>query len=66
MRLKVSVPEELQVERLMQRDGVARDAALLSLRAQMPTEEKARRAHIVLDNTGAVAELQRKVEALCL
>jgi dephospho-CoA kinase len=60
------VPEEVQVERLMQRDGVTREAAIQSIRAQMKTEEKARRAHVVLDNTGPLDHLQHQIDSLAL
>ncbi len=49
----VSVPEALQIERLMARDGIVRQEALLRIRAQMPLAEKRRRASVVIDNSVA-------------
>ena len=50
----VYVPEEVQLKRLMARDGIDAAAALARIRAQMPIEEKRRRATIVIDNSGAI------------
>lgn len=58
----VSVDQETQIIRLMERDGLNRDEALLRLSAQMPLAEKEKRADLVLDNTGHQQELYRQVE----
>lgn len=47
----VYVPENLQVKRLMHRDGIDHQAAMARIRAQMPIEEKRRRATILIDNS---------------
>lgn len=51
----VYVPETIQLQRLMQRDGILRDAARARITAQMPMAEKKRRATIVIDNGGSLA-----------
>ena len=51
----VYVPEALQLERLMKRDGIEQKAAMARIRSQMPIEEKRRRATLVIDNSGSLA-----------
>lgn len=51
-----SLPQEMQLERLMYRDGCTREAAEKRIASQLPTEEKARRADIVIDTRGTPAE----------
>ena len=46
------VPRETQLERLMQRDGFTREEAENRLRSQLPAEEKAARADVVIDTSG--------------
>ncbi|MCW7752635.1 dephospho-CoA kinase [Desulfobotulus sp. H1] len=59
--LVVFVPPEVQLVRLMARDGVGRDSAKALIRIQMPLEEKARRADLVLDNSGSPEAVARSV-----
>jgi dephospho-CoA kinase len=56
-----TVPEEVQVERQVERDGCDRDEALRRIRAQLPLEEKNRLADYVIDNSGSRAETERQV-----
>jgi dephospho-CoA kinase len=51
--LVVDVPEELQLARLMARDRLTRQEALARMAAQMPREERRRRASVLIDNSGA-------------
>ena len=51
----VYVPEAVQLERLMKRDGIDRKAAMARIRSQMSIEEKRRRATLVIDNSGTLA-----------
>ena len=44
----VYVPEKLQLERLMNRDGIDEQAAMARIRSQMPIEEKRKRATVVI------------------
>jgi dephospho-CoA kinase len=55
---------EVQVERLMARDGIAREAALARIGAQMPAEEKRRRADYVIDASEALEETLARAEAV--
>lgn len=52
----VWVDRETQISRLMAREGISREDALKRIAAQMPLDEKARRADRVLDNTRTIEE----------
>ncbi|KAI0261405.1 CoaE-domain-containing protein [Gloeopeniophorella convolvens] len=54
---------ELQLQRLMKRDGSTREAARARLKAQLPIAEKLGFADIVIDNSGTQAELEVQVDA---
>lgn len=54
---------EQQVERLMTK-GLTRDEAERRVAAQMPVEEKRRRADFVIDSSGPLQDTRRQVEAL--
>ncbi|MHB8094054.1 MAG: dephospho-CoA kinase [Candidatus Aminicenantales bacterium] len=57
-----SCREDVQVTRLMRRDGIGQDEALRRIRAQMPQEEKIRRADYVIDTSGTIAETIEQTE----
>lgn len=52
----VFVPREIQLERLMNRDGLSRGQAEARLEAQMPIEQKVQLADFVIDNSGTLEE----------
>ena len=58
------VPEEVQVRRLLERDGLGREAALQRIRSQLPTEEKAARADVVIDTDRPMEETAATVREL--
>lgn len=60
----VSIPRELQVERLMKRDGISRARAEAMVGAQMSAEQKRQYADIIIENTGSVEELEKRVKKL--
>ncbi len=60
----VHVHRELQERRLRARDGLGPEEALARIRSQMDIDEKARRAHVVLDNRGEPADLEEQVRRL--
>ena len=62
--LLVDVPEELQVQRLMLRDGVTREQAQASLDAQATRAQRLAMADDIVRNTGQVAELEERVAEL--
>jgi dephospho-CoA kinase len=58
------VPAKVQIERLMARDGISRQEAEQSLAMQLPIEQKKRRAHIVVDNTGDLENTRQQVMSI--
>ncbi|MGQ9860179.1 MAG: dephospho-CoA kinase [Thermodesulfobacteriota bacterium] len=62
--LVVYIPEEMQIQRLMERDSITRDQAMAMLKAQLPIEEKLRYADFVIRNDGSLEETRRQVEEL--
>lgn len=60
----VYVPAQMQAQRLMLRDGVNRESAEQSLKAQMPLEEKRKKAQFVVDNSGTLQETRKQVQAV--
>jgi dephospho-CoA kinase len=59
----VAAPEALQVKRIIARDGLTEGDALARVHSQMPTQEKAALADVVLWNDGTLADLCERVEA---
>jgi dephospho-CoA kinase len=60
----VYAPPEVQRSRLASRDGIGPEEASARLAAQMPIEEKARRADVLVVNDGDVAALREKARAV--
>lgn len=60
----VYIPAELQLARLMERDGLSVEEARQRLAAQLPIEEKRQRADIVIDNGGALAKTSQQIDQL--
>ena len=60
----VWVPREVQIARLMHRDSQTADLARERLAAQLPLDEKRKRATWVIDNSGSLAETRTQVEKL--
>lgn len=58
----VYVSETIQLQRLMERDGLPLDAAELRLQAQMAIETKKRLADVVIDNTGSIADTEKQIQ----
>ena len=58
----VTVPQEVQIERVQKRDGVTREQAMARIRKQMPTVSKIGYADIVIDNSGTEEETYRRVD----
>lgn len=62
--LVVDVPEQVQIQRTVQRDQVPEEQVRAILQAQASREERLRHAHDVLVNDRDLAWLQREVERL--
>jgi dephospho-CoA kinase len=60
----VWVPEELQVERLVEGRGFTRDRAREVIAAQLPIDAKRDRAQHVVDNSGTIESTRAQVERL--
>lgn len=58
----VYVPRDVQLQRLMLRDGLTEEQAGLRLSAQMDIEQKRSMADIVIDNSGTQAETERQID----
>ncbi len=57
----VYVPETMQQERLMRRDGLNAADAAARIRSQMPIDAKRAHAHYIVDNTGDLGATRRQV-----
>ena len=60
----VIAEEEVQVARIVRRNGLSPEDARKRIAAQMPLEEKRRLADHVIDSSGTLDETRRQVEAL--
>jgi len=56
----VYIPKELQLQRLMKRDGTTEEEALQRINAQLPIEEKRQRATYLIDNQKDLEALQQE------
>lgn len=61
--ITIYTKEEVALNRL-ERDGVNREEAILRLKAQLPIEEKIKRADYVIDNNGTTEETMKQVEII--
>jgi len=59
--LVVDSPVELQLERLMRRDGLSRAAALAMIQAQTDRASRLKAAHDIIDNSGDRERTRRQV-----
>lgn len=60
----VHAPADVQMARLIQRDGLTREAAAARLETQTPIDEKTGHADTVIDNSGSLENTRRQVEKL--
>ncbi|GHC30516.1 dephospho-CoA kinase [Aidingimonas halophila] len=60
----VDIPEALQIQRTVERDGVDEDQARAIIAAQMPRAERRKRADDIIDNSGDDEALARQVADL--
>jgi len=60
----VDVSPDIQKKRLTVRNGFSPEEAEVRIASQMPLEEKAKRAHIVINNSGTWEETQKELEAI--
>lgn len=62
--LVVSVPREIQISRIMERDRLSAEEAVRRIDAQMPLSEKEARANAVVDTSGPIEHTRAQVRAL--
>lgn len=60
----VSVDANVQIERVINRDGLSRTEALQRINNQMPTDEKCSYADFVIDNNGDFGETEKQVHEI--
>jgi dephospho-CoA kinase len=60
----VYAPPSLQIERLMKRDGIDRETAGTTLKAQMPVDEKRTKSDFIIDNSGALEKTREQVRLI--
>jgi dephospho-CoA kinase len=60
----VYIPQDKQVERLVERNGISREGAAARLRSQLPIDEKLSKADYVIYNDRSLEETRRQVEDL--
>jgi dephospho-CoA kinase len=60
-----AAPPELQIERVMRRNQISDSDARLRLAAQLPIDEKVRRADLVIRTDGSVDDTNRQIAELC-
>ncbi|RXJ57956.1 dephospho-CoA kinase [Candidatus Marinarcus aquaticus] len=60
----VYTPKDLQVKRLMKRDNISQEEALLKISNQMDIEKKKELADLVIDNSSSLVHLQDEVERI--
>ncbi|MDR0762814.1 MAG: dephospho-CoA kinase [Campylobacteraceae bacterium] len=58
----VYAPKEKQIARLMQRNGLTKEAACSRLAAQLDIEQKKTKADVVIDNSKDLIHLRKEVE----
>ena len=62
--LTVDCPEEIQIARVQQRNGLARDEIVRILASQIPRAERCARADDIVDNGGSLDALGPQIERL--
>eukprot|EP00927_Polykrikos_kofoidii_P074246 TRINITY_DN70232_c0_g1_i1.p1 TRINITY_DN70232_c0_g1~~TRINITY_DN70232_c0_g1_i1.p1 ORF type:complete len:284 (-),score=42.05 TRINITY_DN70232_c0_g1_i1:81-821(-) len=60
----VIAPPEVQLKRLMDRNGFSEDEALGRIKQQASAEEQRKMANFVVDNRGTLADLEKEVDSL--
>lgn len=58
----VTASDELSIQRIMQRDGLSREAAILRLKSQISAEELEEKSQFVIRNDTEKDELRRRVK----
>ena len=59
----INTEEELQLSRLMQRDGFDENQAMSRVRSQMSAEDKQQRANLVIDNNKSLEKMLGELQS---
>lgn len=62
--ITVKAPYGQCIKRFMKKTGYPRKTAEMILNSQLPQEEKAKRSHYVIDNSGTIEDLRKKAKEL--
>jgi len=62
--LVVTVSEETQLKRLMERNNLSKEEAIARISSQLPLSEKEKGADAVIDNNGSFEETQKQLETI--
>lgn len=62
--LVVTVSEETQLKRLMERNNLSKEEAIARISSQLPLSEKEKGADAVIDNNGSIEETQKQLETI--
>ncbi|KAF7638761.1 hypothetical protein Mgra_00001842 [Meloidogyne graminicola] len=54
----------IQIQRIIERDGITNDEAKQRINAQMPLEDKVKRGDFVITNNGTLDDLEKQVEEM--
>lgn len=57
----VYVDDDIQLERLMKRNGFSKEEALARIRSQLPLHEKVKKADAVINNNGTIEETKQQL-----
>jgi len=60
----IFVDPDIQLKRLLNRNGLTEEAALARIGSQLPLQEKVERADAVIDNNGTIDETERQINEL--
>ncbi|GAA3626858.1 dephospho-CoA kinase [Lactobacillus hamsteri] len=64
--LVITIPQNVQIERLMARNSLTKQEAIDRIHSQMPLSEKEAKATYVVSNIGTKKDLENKLEKLLL
>lgn len=62
--IAVTAPEDIRMERIIRRDGISREAALLRIKAQYGEEFYTSRADYVIDGSASVDEVRAQMKKI--
>jgi len=62
--LVIYTPKDIQIQRLMKRDNISQEEALVKISNQWDIEKKKELANMVIDNSGGLKDLQEEVERI--